>query len=398
MEKDANYYGALMERYLHNSCNPSELEELLSYLEKDNANRFLLRQLQEKFQQSTQANSEISHEQSQIIRENLLRKINEGKVVQLQKRNWKYAVAAAAILVVMTTVYYLSKPESWGEEKITARVSKKTNSYNNDVPPGSDKAILTLADGSTIALDDAQDGDLTNQGNTKLIKLNGQLAYDPIKNKPGEIVYNTITTPRGGKFKIELPDGSIVWLNAASSLHFPTAFAGKSRKVQMTGEAYFEIARNKDKPFIVDVNGAEVQVLGTHFNIMAYDDEESMETTLLEGSVKFTSGKNFNTLVPGQQSQLMKNGELKMVNHVDVESVVSWKNGMFHFQNADIEEVMRQLSRWYNVEVVFKGQSVHDPLHAELPLNTNLSDALNALESAGSAKFQIEDKRIIVTQ
>jgi len=398
MEKDANYYGALMERYLQNSCNPSELEELLSYLEKDNANRFLLRQLQEKFQQSTQANSEISHEQSQIIRENLLRKINEGKVVQLQKRNWKYAVAAAAILVVMTTVYYLSKPESWGEEKITARVSKKTNSYNNDVPPGSDKAILTLADGSTIALDDAQDGDLTNQGNTKLIKLNGQLAYDPIKNKPGEIVYNTITTPRGGKFKIELPDGSIVWLNAASSLHFPTAFAGKSRKVQMTGEAYFEIARNKDKPFIVDVNGAEVQVLGTHFNIMAYDDEESMETTLLEGSVKFTSGKNFNTLVPGQQSQLMKNGELKMVNHVDVESVVSWKNGMFHFQNADIEEVMRQLSRWYNVEVVFKGQSVHDPLHAELPLNTNLSDALNALESAGSAKFQIEDKRIIVTQ
>ena len=274
----------------------------------------------------------------------------------------------------------------------------KTKPFKDDIPPGSDKAILTLADGSTIVLDDAQDGDLTHQGNTKLIKLNGKLAYDPSKNNPGEIVYNTISTPRGGKFKIELPDGSLVWLNAASSLHFPTAFRGKSRKVEMTGEAYFEIAKNKDNPFIVTVNGAEVQVLGTHFNVMAYNDEESVKATLLEGSVKFVNGGNSSMLVPGQQAQLQKNGEIKTLSHVDTDHVISWKNGMFHFENADIREVMRQLSRWYNVEVVYKGQILRDPLHAEMPLNTNLSDALNALESTGSAKFEIDDNKIIVTQ
>jgi len=398
MEKDANYYGALMERYLQNNCNPSELEALLSYLEKDSADRFLLRQLQEKFQQSSPSNAEISPEQSQNIRDNLLQKIQEGKVVQLQKRNWRYAVAAAAILVVMTTVYYLSKPESWGEEKITARVSKKTTPFKNDVPPGSDNAILTLADGSTIILDDAHNGNLQNQGNTKLIKLDGELSYDPLTAASTEIVYNTISTPRGGKFKIELSDGSVVWLNAASSLHFPTTFTGKTRQVEMTGEAYFDVAKNKNKPFIVKVNSAEVKVLGTHFNIMAYQDEEEVKTTLLEGSVKFTNGNNSNMLVPGQQLQLLKNGELKTFNNVDVDYVTSWRNGMFHFENADIEHVMRQLSRWYNVDVEFKGPKLHDPLHAELPFNTNLSDVLSALESAGSARFEIQGKKIIVIQ
>jgi len=166
----------------------------------------------------------------------------------------------------------------------------------------------------------------------------------------------------------------------------------------MTGEAYFDVAKNKNKPFIVKVNSAEVKVLGTHFNIMAYQDEEEVKTTLLEGSVKFTNGNNSNMLVRGQQLQLLKNGELKTFNNVDVDYVTSWRNGMFHFENADIEHVMRQLSRWYNVDVEFKGPKLHDPLHAELPFNTNLSDVLSALESAGSARFEIQGKKIIVIQ
>jgi ferric-dicitrate binding protein FerR (iron transport regulator) len=399
MEKDENYYKSLLELYLENRCNPSQLEEVLAFLEKDSSNRLLLLQLQEQFKHSSTATaSEISPEQSQNIRENLLQKINKGKVVALNKRKWTYVAAAAAILFVTTTVYYLSKPESWGEEKITAKTSAKTITYKNDVSPGTDKAMLTLADGSTIVLDDAHNGNLLNQGNTQLTKLDGELAYDAITAANAEVVYNTISTPRGGKFKIELSDGSVVWLNAASSLHFPTAFAGKTRKVEMTGEAYFDIAKNKDKPFIVTVNGAEVQVLGTHFNVMAYPDEETVKTTLLEGSVKFTNGNHSSMLVPGQQSQLLKNGELKTLDNIDVDYVISWRRGMFHFENADIEDVLRQLSRWYDVEVEFKGRKLHDPLHAEFPLNTNLSDALNALESTGSAKFEIEGKKIIVTQ
>ena len=399
MEKDENYSKRLLELYLENRCNPSQLEEVLTFLEKDSSNRLLLLQLQEQFKHSSSTTaSEISPEQSQYIRESLLRRINEPKVVRMQKSRWKFIAAACVIILMIGVGYYFSKTEVPKNTGNLAKTRIKSSPFKNDIPPGSDKAILTLADGSTIVLDDAQDGDLTHQGNTKLIKLNGKLAYDPLKNNPGEIVYNTISTPRGGKFKIELPDGSLVWLNAASSLHFPTAFTGKSRKVEMTGEVYFEIARNKDNPFIVNVNGSEVQVLGTHFNVMAYNDEDAVKTTLLEGSVKFVSGTNSSMLVPGQQSQLLKNGEIKTLNHVDTDYVISWKNGMFHFENADIEDVMRQLSRWYNVEVVFKGQKLHDPLHAELPLNTNLSDALNALESTGSAKFEIEGKKIIVIQ
>jgi transmembrane sensor len=266
------------------------------------------------------------------------------------------------------------------------------------VLPGTDNAVLTLADGSTIMLDDAHNGNLQNQGNTTLTKLDGELTYDPSSATSAEVVYNTISTPRGGKFKIELSDGSIVWLNAGSSIHFPTTFAGETRQVEMTGEAYFDISKNKEKPFVVKVNGAEVKVLGTQFNIMAYPDEDQMKTTLLEGSVKFVSGNNSSMLIPGQQLQLLKTGGLKILNGVDVDYVTAWRNGMFHFENADIEQVMRQLSRWYNVDVEFKGQKLSDPLHAELPFNTNLSDVLAALESTGSARFVIEGKKIVVIQ
>jgi ferric-dicitrate binding protein FerR (iron transport regulator) len=289
------------------------------------------------------------------------------------------------------------------KNEIATTTTTKNKPFKNDVPPGGDKAVLTLADGSTIVLDDAQNGNLTQQGNTKVIKLNGKLAYDPAKAGAGEIVYNTISTPRGGKYQIELPDGTQVWLNAASSLHFPTAFIGRERKVEITGEAYFEVAPLTPKggqkiPFIVSVNGSEIEVLGTHFNVMAYSDEDAVKTTLLEGSVKFVNGNNTSLLKPGQQSQLLRNGQVKVVSDVDVENVISWKNGMFQFENADMETVMRQLSRWYDVEVVFKSKKLHDPLHVEIPFNTNLSDALKILEEAGTAKFEIEGKRIIVIQ
>jgi ferric-dicitrate binding protein FerR (iron transport regulator) len=236
---------------------------------------------------------------------------------------------------------------------------------------------------------------LTQQGSAKVIKLEGKLLYDLGSEKAKQIVYNTISTPKGGQYQLELPDGSLVWLNASSSIYFPTSFIEKERRVEITGEAYFEVAKSADKPFIVSVNNSEVQVLGTHFNINAYSDEEEVRTTLLEGSVKFVDGSNTSLLQPGQQSQLTKDRIVKVASNVDVNEVVSWKNGLFSFENAGIETIMRQLSRWYDVEIDYKGKT-DDIFVAEMSRNIKLSDVLKALELTGRVKFEIDGKKIVV--
>ncbi|MBD0285841.1 MAG: FecR domain-containing protein [Flavisolibacter sp.] len=309
---------------------------------------------------------------------------------------WTLKIAAAASvigLLILGTYFWFNR----GEHKEVAKTDVNKKDYQRDVPPGGDKAILTLADGSTIMLDEAQNGTLTQQGGTKVMKLGGKLTYNSptFGGGKGEALYNTLSTPRGGQYQVALPDGSQVWLNAASSIHFPAAFAGKERRVEITGEAYFEVAKNKDMPFIVSISGAEVQVLGTHFNIMAYKEEEAVKTTLLEGSVKFVSGNKESLLQPGQQSQLTKEGQVKVVSGVDVHAVIAWKNGHFDFEGADIGSVMRQFSRWYDVEVIYN-KKVDDLFYAEIPRNTTLSDALKALELTGKVQFKIEGRKIIV--
>ncbi len=278
-----------------------------------------------------------------------------------------------------------------------AETQDKVDNFKNDVAPGGNKAILTLADGSVIVLDSAQNGTLTNQGNTKVIKLdNGQLAYNSAGIKSTEVLFNTISTPRGGQYQVILPDGSKVWLNAASSLRFPAAFVDKERRVDVTGEAYFEIAKNAAMPFVVSVGGAEVQVLGTHFNIMAYDDEATMKTTLLEGSIKFVKGNTSHLLKPGQQSQLTPTGSVNVASGVDMAHVMAWKNGLFHFEDADIQTFMRQLSRWYDVEVVYQNKNNNDQFVLEMPRSSKLSDVLKVLELTGDIRFGIDGKKIII--
>jgi transmembrane sensor len=383
-------------KYLKNELNEEERHELEVWIAANEDNRRLFEQLINE----RELQEELKFFES-IELQNAWQKITaqtegEGKVVALhaKKRRWRYAAAAAVILLIGSVVVYqlsVSKPSS-------TDIAKKEAKYKDDVLPGGNKAVLTLADGSTIILDDAQNGALAQQGNTKVTKLGGKLAYDPANADSKEVLYNTIATPRGGQYQVELPDGSQVWLNAASSLRFPTAFEGKVRRVEITGEAYFEVAKNKSMPFVVSVNGAEVKVLGTHFNVMAYGEENAVRTTLLEGSVQFVSGNNTSLLQPGQQSQLTKEGEVKVVNGVDVESIIAWKNGMFHFENADIETVMRQLARWYDVEVDFKGQQIDNLFYAKIPRSSKLSDVLKVLELTGNIKFKIEGKKITVRQ
>jgi ferric-dicitrate binding protein FerR (iron transport regulator) len=370
-----------------------EVQWLLSYLE-DSEDTGLIQLMQKHFLDDLENAKEISPEASSKLFKAIHDKIDsesKGKkrrVIPLKR----IAIAASVIGLLLISVLLLNDKIG---KKETAKVETNHQRFKDDVSPGGDKATLILADGSTIVLDETQNGTIAQQGNSKIIKLDGKLSYDPTNKNSREIVYNTISTPKGGQYQLELPDGSQVWLNATSSIHFPTSFTGTERRIEITGEAYFEIAKNPNMPFIVTVSNSEVQVLGTHFNINAYNDEDNVKTTLLEGSVRFVNDGSVNILKPGQQAQLTKEGTTKVVSDVNVDNVVAWKNGMFDFENASIETVMRQLSRWYDVEIEYKGKT-DDLFIAEMRRNIKLSDALKALELTGKVKFDIQDKKIIV--
>jgi ferric-dicitrate binding protein FerR (iron transport regulator) len=369
------------------------MQWLLNYLEHSDGAE-LIQLMQKHFSDDLENSKGISPETSTKLFRAIHDRIrSESKPVRRRVIPLRKIAIAASVIGFLLLSTFLLYIINTSKGTLNAEVNEQR--FKNDVLPGGDKATLTLADGSTVVLDDVQNGTLTQQGSSKVIKVGGKLMYDPINKNSKEIVYNTISTPNGGQYQLELPDGSLVWLNATSSIHFPTSFIGKERRVEITGEAYFEVAKNRDMPFVVTVNGAEVQVLGTHFNVNAYSNEDNLKTTLLEGSVKFVSGTNINMLKPGQQSQLTGNGLINVVSNVDVEEVVAWKNGMFDFENAGIETVMRQLSRWYDVEIEFKGKT-DDLFIAEMRRNIKLSDALRALELTGKVKFEIEGKKIIV--
>jgi transmembrane sensor len=404
----------LLNRYANKTCTAEEKEELMRLLQ-ESGNDEAVQQLIDKMLEERPVTHAMPGKTAQAVLQAIF-EADETPVVQMEttpvrRLSFGRIAAAASVLLLLTAAgwYLLSRSSS----------SVTTAAVMSDVAPGGNKALLTLADGSTIVLDNAANGVVAQEGNAAIVKLkNGQLMYKTADGKPEaastELTYNTLSTPKGGEYKIVLPDGSQVWLNAESSITYPTAFDAKERKVQVTGEAYFEVAKLvtvKDKkrvPFLVDIknrktggNMGQVQVLGTHFNINAYDDEKLVKTTLLEGKVKMSQlAKNTKqevTLDPGEQAVLTNDSRLTVREHVDVNNVMAWRNGVFHFENADIQTVMRQLSRWYDVEVVYKRDiEKDDPMFVEVKRNTNLSDVLKALNLAGGAKFSIEDKKIIV--
>ena len=315
-----------------------------------------------------------------------------AKVFSVFKQSWMRIAAACLVIIIGAATWLLiqrsSQPHQAGDHTTVVTT-------NNDVLPGKNKALLTLGNGDKIVLDSAAFGKLAQQGNTSVLNENGQLVYTAGRQEGSQPIYNTLTTARGEVFPLILSDGSKVWLNAASSIHFPVAFTGNKRIVEITGEAYFEIAKNKTMPFIVRVNGAEIQVVGTQFNVMAYNDEATVNTTLLEGSVKFEKNGNSIFLRPGEQSQLGLNGKINVVNDVNIKKVMAWKNGFFDFEGSDFETVAKQLSRWYDVEVKYN-RKIDEQFYAEIPRNTKLSVVLKALELTGKVNFKIEGRNIIV--
>lgn len=309
----------------------------------------------------------------------------------------KLAAATVSLLLMYGGYKWFNKPEP------KAPVAELQSVYGDDAPAGGNKASLTLADGRTYDLTTITEMNLSVQPGTKIDKSKGEITY----GKAGEnkaTAYNVLRTPLGGQYKIVLPDGSRAWLNAGSSLKYPTAFAGRERNVEMTGEVYFEIEPDKTRPFQVRVadrnargKDMEITVLGTHFNISSYGDEPTMQTTLLEGSVRVKKDAVTKVLSPGQQARVAT-GESSndiAVKTVDTESVVAWKEGRFEF-NGNIREIMRQISRWYDLDVRYEGNVERKSFAGTISRKNNVSEVLKMLELTGGIQFRIDDRKITV--
>lgn len=314
-----------------------------------------------------------------------------GRIHRLNK-GWTY-MAAASILIAIGAYLFISRKQANNKGHEVTQVA-----VTNDIAPGKYKAKLTLADGSVVYLDSAANKIIGQQGSIAVKNNNGRLVYEGKNAASTKVLYNTLNTSKGETYATILSDGSKVWLNSESSVRYPVAFDGDVRKVEITGEAYFEVA-HLNRPFIVDMPNLQVEVLGTHFNINSYTNENEIRTTLLEGKVKvLTKNTNEQTiLVPGEQARMSKQTQaLDKTKDVDVDAAVAWRFGYFQFNNADLPVVMRQLERWYDVQTVYEGNVPRREFLGKIPRNLNLSQALDVLQML-KVHFKIEGKKIIVS-
>lgn len=309
------------------------------------------------------------------------------------KRIGPWYTAAAAILVLFTAfgIYHVIADKKNRLPDYAVKPAAK------EIAPGTNKAILTLANGTTINISDTKNGQVATQAGVTIDKTgDGQVKYEANAAAAASTeAINTISVPRGGKYQLVLADGTKIWLNAASSLKFPAAFSGSERVVELTGEAYFEVAHNAKQPFKVKTAGQVVQDLGTRFNVNSYTDEDGIATTLVEGSVKIYDTKGQTLLRPGQQYLLKTSGISEIKNDVDIDEITAWKNGMFQFDNANIQTIMRQVARWYDIDVEFKGPVPDYTYHGKISRNSNASQVLKILALSG-INFTIEGRTIIV--
>lgn len=394
----------IFKRYLKNACTPEEIEVLIGYF-GTTTEMDLRKSISDALQKGEEPAS-LSAKQKQH-----LAKLYEGITTQLntdntnpvisvpfyKRRAFVYLTAACIALIVtgIAAIFHKNYPDvKFPDLGLEFAVQ--------DIPPGGHKAILTLADGRTITLNEAADGELAKESGIVVRKAgNGQLVYEVTgqTDQAAALTYNTISTPKGGTYQVILPDGTIVWLNAASSLRFPTSFVSlKERKIELSGEAYFEVAKDVRHPFRVLTSKQEVQVLGTHFNISSYLDDKIEKTTLFEGSVKVSnlqkSGDASVILVPGQQSNIIE--AETTITKADLDDVLAWKNGVFVFNDEPLESIMKKVSRWYDVEVVYDGIDKNKLFGGSVSRFDNVSKVLRQLELTGGVHFKVEEGRIIV--
>ncbi len=399
----------LLEKYLANSCSQEELDMLLANV-SENANSDVLRPTLEACWEQVKGEKAAPEVDAAALYQAILQREGEfGRRRRQRLRRRRLAryrtVALFAVLAIVVTSSLLLMLRSRPLAPLKP-VAAAHSRFKNDVQPGSNKAVLVLANGQSIILDSAGTGTLATQGGIKVIKLsNGQLAYQA-DGKNREPVYNTINIPRGGQYELILQDGTRVWLNSESSLRYPTVFTGKDRSVELSGEAYFEVTPNAVNPFKiymldqqpVDGKGRkEIDVLGTTFNVMAYDDEKVVKTTLIEGALRVGNEAMLRLLKPGQQAEWISGpgAGLKVTDDADLDAAVAWKNGFFSFDRSDIRTIMRQLSRWYDLKVTYKETGTDKMFWGGIQKDLPLSDVLRILEKSG-VEFSIDGKNVIV--
>jgi len=323
----------------------------------------------------------------------LVNKVNSTKRSSRVHSLYRYMAAASILLFLSIGSYFLlSKQPS---------VQQSAQNKANDLKPGENRATLTLANGQKIVLTKSMSGQLSKQGNMNVqMGAGGTITYIPVEDSHtthDAVVYNTLTTKKGEQFPLVLADGTQVTLDAASSITYPVAFNNKERKVTITGQAYFKVVHNAQQPFQVSVRGQTISDIGTEFNINAYDDEGTVKTTLLAGSVKVSKANELVVLSPGQQSQVADNSnKITLIKDADIETAIAWKSGLFQYNNANIQTVMRQLARWYDVDIQYEGAIPQREFSGKMQRNLNASQVLDLL-SFTKIHFRIEGKKIIVT-
>jgi len=374
----------LLQRYLAGNCSSSEKELVETWY----------RQLIDTGE--WQWDEEEKKMMQQLIEARIMAQITDepnktNASVSRLPRSRRWAAAASVIFLLGVSGYFLFHNKAIKPAPI-AKVLP-----HDVLAPRSNRAIVTLANGQKIFLDSAGNGALATQGNVKLIKLaSGKIAYRQNTGAvTGEMEYNTLLNPRGSKvIDMTLADGSKVWLNAGSSLTYPVSFIGNERKVSITGEAYFDVVHDASKPFIVNDGAVNIKVLGTQFNVNAFrDDDNTIKVTLLQGSVRINNGEATGLLKPGQQARVNK--EVNVVSDVDLDMVMAWKNGYFQFDKASLQDIMKQISRWYDVDVHFEGKNQPREFVGEMQRDLNLSEMLNIL-AKNNVRFRIEGKELIV--
>lgn len=411
--KDEQLIQELFSKYLEDTIAADERERLRILLDTAAGNEVVSDMLRDLFSFQTQDQYNIPATDARIkrrVHEHIRQQQGRSSThrIHLLKTTWfRYAAAIFFVVVGAAVWYTLLYRENNSNHTIVV-----DNKYlQTDIAPGRDRAILTLANGQQIILDSAR-GNIVKQGGLTVVNLAGKLKYEGV----GTVAeYNTISTPKGGQYQVVLPDGSKVWLNAVSSVKFPTAFTRNVRHIEMTGEAYIEVARDSKQPFIVKANGAEIQVLGTSFNVNAYEDENNIKTTLIEGSVKVmvinsklndpspstaSAGSPSVLLKPGQQAvmssnQLKQKGQAITVGSADLEQALAWKNGVFRFNQANLADAMRQLARWYEIEVVYEKGVPDIKLEGGIKRDLTLSEMLDALSKLG-VKFRMEGRQLVI--
>lgn len=430
MITEEKHIAGLLLRHFTSGLSEAEQSQLDEWLARDEAHRVLY--------------SSLQADEGGILA--ILAQRKEDEEARLSDRMYEHITAAIALGEQTENIIPIRRPVSflrrwwaaasillllaagasfWFQQNKPDALTNTTSNVPTDIAPGKDGAILTLADGTEVVLDSLGNGLIALQSGAQVVLQNGQLTYDPTGESAGEAVYNTMSTPKGRQFSLLLPDGTSVWLNAASSLRYPTVFTGSERRVEIVGEAYFEVAKNTKMPFrVIVANKAEVEVLGTHFNLNAYGDESTINTTLLEGSVRVSSIRVASSnqlttkvhpgmkgdwpatiLKPGEQAQIAVAGSserkpfssqlIKVIHNADTDKVMAWRNGLINFDGLTFEEIMRQFERWYDIEVIYEGPVPDVQLRGEMTRGVTLNELLKNLGKLG-LHCRLEDRTLVV--